>query len=379
MNRRALRRVAGGVTLTLAVLLLLFIASFAIPLPAWRTGELPAPPLPITEDGPAVRMPARVWIDTDAACGHSRTTDPDDCFALLLLARAPALEIAGISTVFGNAPLDVTDRTTRELVTTLRANGADLPAVHLGSDEPVPESGSVAPPPAHAALQRALEEDPLTLLALGPLTNVAAALKERPDLQARVKRVVAVVGRRPGHLFHPAEGEGDGILFGHGPVFRDFNFDKDRIAATSVLAMRLPTTLIPYEAGRDISLTRDDLAALEASGDAAAWLATRARPWLDFWQDEVGRRGFYPFDLLAGAYIRDPRLFNCAATQAWVSTDDRLWNIWFYDPPALLVGLPEHVPDSALASGSVLYCTATDPRTHGRLMDWLVRPRREVG
>ena len=43
-----------------------------------------------------------------------------------------------------------------------------------------------------------------------------------------VVRLVSVMGRRPGHIFHPSEGEGDGILFGHGPVFRDLNFDLDR-------------------------------------------------------------------------------------------------------------------------------------------------------
>jgi hypothetical protein len=80
------------------------VISFTIPIEVWRTGELPAPPLGLVDGGPAVDMPARIWIDTDAACGHSRTTDPDDCFVLLLLAHAPGVRIAGISTVFGNAP-----------------------------------------------------------------------------------------------------------------------------------------------------------------------------------------------------------------------------------------------------------------------------------
>jgi hypothetical protein len=63
------------------------------------------------------------------------------------------------------------------------------------------------------------------VVALGPLTNLAAVLDARPELRSRVARVVAVMGRRPGHVFHPAEGAGGGLLFGHGPVFRDFNFD----------------------------------------------------------------------------------------------------------------------------------------------------------
>ena len=103
--RRASRILrAGG--LAVGILAGLALLSFAIPVPIWRTGELPAPPLPVVERGPVVSMPERIWIDTDAACGHSRTTDPDDCLAIVLLARTPGVEIAGISTVFGNAPLD---------------------------------------------------------------------------------------------------------------------------------------------------------------------------------------------------------------------------------------------------------------------------------
>jgi hypothetical protein len=166
---------------------------------------------------------------------------------------------------------------------------------------------------------------------------VAAALAERPDLRANVARLVAVMGRRPGHLFHPAEGAGGGILFGHGPVLRDFNFDQDRQAATTVIAMGLPTTLVPYEVARQVMLGDADLGRMDAAGNPAAWVARRARGWLDFWKEDIGREGFYPFDLLAGAYVVEPRLFDCAQAHAWVSQDSRLQN-WCYDPNALLVG-----------------------------------------
>jgi hypothetical protein len=92
---------------------------------------------------------------------------------------------------------------------------------------------------------------------------VAAALEGRPDLLPNVGHLVAVMGRRPCRLFHPAEAKGSGILFGHGPVFRDFNFDMDRTAATAVARMRIPTTFVPYDAARNLSLTGPDLAAME--------------------------------------------------------------------------------------------------------------------
>ena len=67
--------------------------------------------------------PLRLWVDTDAACGHSPRTDPDDCFAVLLLAQAPEITLVGISTVFGNVVLAMTDSTTRALADQLSGNG----------------------------------------------------------------------------------------------------------------------------------------------------------------------------------------------------------------------------------------------------------------
>ena len=354
-----------GLGVGLGVLVALALATFALPVRVWRTGELPVPPLPILHGGPSVEMPVRVWIDTDAACGHGRRTDPDDCFAILLLGRAAGPRLVGVSTVFGNAPLEVTDRVTRELAATLAREGAASVSVHRGSSKPA--GGTRALEPAHVALRQALEMGTLTVVSLGPLTNVAAVLAGRPDLQTRVGRLVAVMGRRSGHLFHPAEGKGHGILFGHGPVFSDFNFEQDRQAAAAVLAMHLPTTLIPYEAGRDVTVTARGLDQLAASGGAAAWVAERARGWLDFWRTEVGIDGFYPFDALAAAYAIAPGHFDCAQAPAWVARDDRLWG-WFKHPWGLIVGLDRERPTESEASGEVVYC----PRADAALGDWML-------
>ena len=325
----------------------LVLSSFAVPIRVWRTGELPAPPLPLVEGGPAVAMARRLWIDTDAACGHSPTTDPDDCFALLLLARAREVEIAGVSAVQGNAPLEVTERTTRELTSMLGMRKA----------EP-------------ARLREALGQGPLTIVALGPLTNIDAALAGRPDLQRNVARLVVVMGRTPGHLFHPSEGVGGGMLFGHGPVFRDFNFDQDRDAVARLLSMDLPMTLVPYAAARQVSLTGSDLSLLEAQGGAAAWIALRARGWLAFWRKDIGRDGFYPFDVLAAAYALRPDLFDCASITAQVARDEKLRG-WIYGPEGLLVAPESARSARARASGRVLYCPRVDPRFGEWLMSRL--------
>jgi purine nucleosidase len=372
--RRTARRILRGLGLAAAVLVLFLVVSFALPVRVWRTGELAAPPLPLVMGGPAVEMPERVWIDTDAACGNGRTTDPDDCFALLLLAQAPSLEIAGISTVHGNAALEVTDRT-RDLAAALARDGDSKAAVFRGSASPLTQARDrVAHAPAHTALERALEAGPLTLVALGPLTNVATVLRERPDLQANVTRLIAVMGRRPGHRFHPAEGMGrGGILFGHGPVFTDFNFDQDRAAAVSVINMHLPTTLVPYEAARLVSLTGADVARIEQRGGPSAWVASRATGWLEFWHEDIGRHGFYPFDLIAAAYVLTRKHFDCAASAtAWVAKDRKLRN-FLYDPDALLVGLERNQPDDVRALSSVVYCPQVDSSLHAWIMSSLLR------
>jgi len=367
-------RMARGLGILVVGLVLLLAGSFALPVPVWRTGEIPVPPLPLVAGGPAVSLPARLWIDTDAACGNSRLTDPDDCLALLLLTQAHGVEIVGLSTVYGNAPLDVTDRTTRALVAALdRAGAAPLP-VYRGAAGPAEHADAVAPTPAHLALQHALTQGPLTVVSLGPLTNIAAALRERPDLQAQVARLVAVMGRRRGHLFHPTEGAGGGILFGHGPVFRDRNVAEDAPAVQAVLGMRVPLTLIPYAAARNVSLTGRDLARLEAHGGAAAWVATRAQGWLDVWATVIGRDGFYPFDLLAGAYVLAPHHFDCAEVAAWVGEDDTLW-AWFSRAQALLVGTVQEQPAEGHTSHTVIYCPQIAATLHEWLLAGLTAPR----
>src|SRR5688572_21837699 len=128
----AWRRTALWVALGLA---LAGVGTLRWPLPEWRTGRQHVAPLALSA-GDQFSTPAqRIWIDTDAACGTAPRADPDDCLAMLLLAGAPQLQWAGISTVFGNAALDITDRTTRQLVAALSAL-QPMPAVHAGAAQP---------------------------------------------------------------------------------------------------------------------------------------------------------------------------------------------------------------------------------------------------
>lgn len=258
--------------LSTVIAVLSIIVSLAIPLQVWRTGRLEAPPLDLVSGGQLVSRSSRIWIDTDAACGATPTTDPDDCLAIVWLA-ANGPNIVGISSSYGNASADIVERTTEALVATMGNSGLPRITVWRGAAGPLANSGN-ATQPAHAALRAVLEEGPLTILALGPLTNVAAALDGRPDLQRNVAGLVCVMSHRPGHIFHPSEGSERGMLLGHGPIFRDLNFAKDEVAARSVLRMRLPVTLVSYDAARQVRITADDLDSLTRLGPAFAWVAS---------------------------------------------------------------------------------------------------------
>jgi purine nucleosidase len=162
------------------------VVSLVIPLQVWWTGRLETPPLDLVSGGQLMSRSSRIWIDSDAACGTTPTTDPDDCLAILWLASNDP-NILGISSSYGNANADVVERTTEALVATMGSSGLPRIPVWRGAAGPLANSGN-ATQPAHAALRAELEQSPLTTLALGPLTNIAAALDGRPDLQRNVAR-----------------------------------------------------------------------------------------------------------------------------------------------------------------------------------------------
>ncbi len=339
---------------------LLVVAALAVPVQLWRTGEVPQREL---QHSPPERFTAkttRVWIDADAACGTGKRRDPDDCLALLSLASARHIDIAGISTVFGNAPVSEADQVMCMLVQELstyagRPVSVALP-VFKGCGAPaqqcLEDGGSLD---AQAALLQALQRGTLDVVALGPLTNLAALLTREPALASRITRVIAVMGRRPGHRFHPSENRATrAMLFGHGPDFRDLNAVLDPQAVSVVLASGIPVVLVPYSAARQVLMTSGDLDRIALSGPAGRWVAERSRAWLEFWRREAGLDGFYPFDLMAAAYVRDPANFGCARVTARVGDDALL--PWLSGGPALLVAQQARLPPNATTTAQALYC-----------------------
>ncbi|HEX4518499.1 MAG TPA: nucleoside hydrolase [Gaiellaceae bacterium] len=239
-------------------------------------------------------MPTPVIIDCDP--GH------DDALALMLAVASPELELLGVTTVAGNQTLE---KTTANALRILELTGhADVP-VAAGAGQPLVRKGTVAahvhgetgldgpdlPPPATSAVDEHAvaflarhireREGNVTLVPIGPLTNIALLLAQAPD--ARPDRIVLMGG---------SVGEGNRT-----PA-AEFNIWADPEAARRVFESGIDVTMIGLDVTHKALLTQDDADALRGAGR----VGRAAAELLDFY----GRfhRANYPD--LAGSPLHDP-------------------------------------------------------------------------
>jgi pyrimidine-specific ribonucleoside hydrolase len=258
------------------------------------------------------------WQGPGSAPGASLTAvvvdcDPgvDDAAALALAARSPELDLRAVTTVTGNVPVELS--TTNALAVLGVLGRGDVP-VAAGADRGLvrtkPDHASVhgpnglggveLPAPAVAAAQghavdvlgSLLELVPLTIVAIGPLTNIAMLLALRPELAGRIARIVIMGGSvGPGNVTPAAEynvwadpesaarvlGSGVEICVAQLGVTALATLDDDdrrRLAAGSTVGAHLKAMLDGYVEGRDIESALHDVVAVAATIDADV-LATR--------------------------------------------------------------------------------------------------------
>ncbi len=212
----------------------------------------------------------RVWVDTDVALGAPRG-DVDDGFALAALFAAHlrgTVELLGISTVFGNASAALSRDCAGALA---RAAGLD-PAILAGAEragEDTPAAGAIAGLPPGTQL-----------LALGPLTNVAAACRRNPGLESALE--LRAVG---GNL------SSRGFLAPLWPF--EFNFARDAAGAKAVLAKPWKSlTLYPLDVVKDLGVGGEELLAARRLGPLGRALSEGSRRWLARarWRHPLRRR-----------------------------------------------------------------------------------------
>lgn len=217
-------------------------------------------------------MSRRVVIDTDPGT--------DDAIALFLALASPEIEVALVTVAGGNVGLGRTLRNARALVSVA---GADVPVV-AGADRPLlgrfedaaavhgadglagvalPEGRPAAPGIAADAIRAALraagpardERGGLTLVGIGPATNLALALATEPALAAHVAEIVLMSGA---------------VTRGNVTPHAEFNAWSDPEALSVVLTCGRPVTLATLDLTRQAICTPEWLASLPAGGRCMA-------------------------------------------------------------------------------------------------------------
>lgn len=199
--------------------------------------------------------------------------------ALILACGAPGLDVRAVTTVAGNVPVDKTTRNALRVLTLIGradlpvAAGAEKPlyrelvtAEHVhgesGLDGPeLPEPGSGPDPRDAISLMAGVLEAspaPVTLVPIGPLTNVAILLDRRPDLKEKIERVIMMGGSiGPGNTTAAAE----------------FNVYVDPEAARAIFGGGLPVTMIGLDATRRALAGEEHLRRLRSLGEIGAVVA----------------------------------------------------------------------------------------------------------
>lgn len=224
-------------------------------------------------------MTTRIILDVD--------TGTDDAVAIMFAALHPEIDVLGITTVNGKVPLpNATDNTLRVLD---RIGRPDIP-VFPGLSRPIarngfPDSRRTAPdsendphgstlpiPPAttapreRGAVEYLVETlrattEPITLVAVGPLSNIATALALDPDLPDAVAELVIM---------------GGGHSVANVTASAEFNIWADPEAASAVLAAGFERlTLVPLDATHQALITRADCKSLDELGTPAGSAAAR--------------------------------------------------------------------------------------------------------
>lgn len=296
----------------------------------------------------------RVWIDTDIMIGKFKH-DVDDGLALILLLNDTNIQIEGISFVHG---VDYAAKVTDKLLNRFAPNRS-IPT-HKGADDKKEFGNETA---ATKALVAALEKGPITIFALGPMTNIGTVLSQRPDLASNVVDLTYCAGRVPGQRFNPGGGNFN---------FSDYNFDLDPDATQKVLDADVPLLLSGYDCSDSLFLDLDDFKHLKESDDEVdRWLYRKMKSWLSLWKGFIGsKRGFIPFDASTVGVLLYPSEFEVIPeipARIEILENDSKNTVKTKTKPYLLA-------DKEKGTRMVSYCSATQASFKKRLLKVLKHP-----
>lgn len=232
-----------------------------------------------------------VIVDTDPALGVPRR-DVDDGLALLMLLAAPDLDLRGVTITFGNVAAPVGFAQARDLLSRAHAS----PPVFAGARSRHDRGKRTA---AAEFLVETVRASPgeISLLAIGPLTNVATAIELDPAFTSQLRELVIM---------------GGALDFGLISFFGEFNFKCDAVSAARVLAAPVAKTLITTDVISHAVFRQAQLEQLRRRGSPMTrYLVPELAAWLRINRLLFPRSGgFYPWDPVAVAYVTNPELFD---------------------------------------------------------------------
>ncbi len=284
-------------------------------------------------------------------------TDPgqDDAVAILLALASPELEVLCNTCVAGNVPLDKTTRNAR--VVCELAGRPDM-AVFAGCERPLRRDlitaeyvhgktgldGAELPEPTmplqpgHAVdfIIETLRTRPagtVTLVPIGPLTNIATAFARAPDIIARVKRIVLMGGAY--------------FEVGNTTPTAEFNIFVDPDAADAVFRSGVPLVVMPLDVTHKALTSAAGIAAIRRLGNRAG---PAVAGWLDFFERfdvaKYGSVGGPLHDPCTIAWLLDPALFSGREINVEIELEGRLttgmtvadwWGVTGRPPNALFI------------------------------------------
>jgi pyrimidine-specific ribonucleoside hydrolase len=227
-------------------------------------------------------------------CPERAPREVDDGVTLIMALRQPAIELVGISLV---TVIDYGEEVTHKLLKWYNKTGRDIP-VYKGSDL---ANDLGVENDATRALTAALEKEKLTILAIGPLTNVATVLKNRPELASQIEEIAFCLGRTPGLEFRPGLG---GFPVG------DYNFEKDVESMKVILETNIPLLFSGFECSCSLFLGPVDIDRLNEGTEGDKWVYDQLMPWIARGFQLFGSEGFIPYDTTVLGYLTHPEYFK---------------------------------------------------------------------